>query len=360
MTTTKKTSTTPPAPVRAERVKASKHELSEATAGLIAAQAALEAAEGAVATMRQGRQAGDQSVTAEGLAIAHAEVVLSGDDLTFATDRLKRAERNVLNDDTSIVAAVASALADYSPLSGITIVPTTETPSIPATIERPTLYLVQTAAPKHDTVTGRSSGLVEAYLHRPTWGISLDVDDLPDYLARTQVYTDARSLGSAKRGEVMEDRASLSVRGIWQEVPVIDKPNRADIFGQTLAGRVAQHLSRGRRGNVAQPHEGGVGSTTALASAVMAQGEGRITGTTMSGGKRHTTVEVTMALRSSVVGRSMIAEESTAYLMDRVGTCESGLGRVASVEMMPTDEKSSNPHSPMRLGVRFVLVSLPK
>jgi hypothetical protein len=228
---------------------------------------------------------------------------------------------------------------------------------MPKTMTKPILHLVQTAAAEQDTISGRSSGLVEAYLHRPAWGVPLDLEDLPDLLAEAEVYADVQSLGTIGSTEDRQDRARLSVRGIWHGVPVIGDPNGAHIFGQTLAGRVATYLSRGRRGEVQMAREGGLGSTSALAAAVAGQGEARITSTTKTGDERRVTVDVVMAFRSTTVGTGLLADGVRDYLPTMTDNCEPGLGRVASVEMIPHDDGTNRHSDALKVSARFVFLS---
>jgi hypothetical protein len=350
---TTKTKTT----THAEKVAASKIELADARHGQAAATVNLENAREAVAEMRQGRRAGDRSATPEDLATAQARVTLAEDDLTYAENRLAKAGRALLNDDISIADLVASALPNVKGFDAFDIIPTAETPTAPSTIGKPVLYLRQTAAPKHDAISGRSSGTVEATLYRPAWGRSLDVEDAPEALAKAEVYADVNSLGSVTLGEVVEDRARFTVNAAWQPVPVISEPNGGHRFGSLLAGQVARHLSIGRRGQALTPRfDGGLGSTSALSAAVSGQGESKMTGSTVAKGIRSTTVEVTLALASQTMGTGQMAKEFAEYLPTMVGSCAEGLGRIIEASIVPTGGAERH-DDVLRMSVRATFTS---
>lgn len=313
-----------------------------------------------MATLRQNRRAGDKSATASDLATARAAVSFAEDDLAHAEGRLRTATRNLINDDTSLADAISPVLAALPTLACVEVVSVTETPDLPDTVSAPVLYLVQPAARKSDPISGRVSGEVEVIYARPAWGQPLpDADDLAAALNRAQVYSDGFGMGSSEVGGHWEDRARIGVRGAWPiGLPVISSPNGAHVFAQTLAGRIATHASRGRRGVPTQAREGGLGSTTALANAVAGQGAVLSETSTESKGTRTTAVVADLALRSGTVGNSTIAEDAREYLHALVGQCEAGLGRITSADLNPhPNDNGKDPSTPLRLAARVVFAS---
>lgn len=308
-------------------------------------------AEGGVAQVEAGWAGGDDTATAADLMAAQAEVTRATRLHEAASAEVRRATAALVNDDTAVAEVIASGLTDLRLFDGYDIAATAEHPSMPTEIARPTLYAVQTAAPELDVVSGRVSCPVEIVLHRPWWGGRLDVDDLPDRLAERQVYIDTHGTGSHRVGDVSEDRARLTVRGVWQDVPAIRRLNGENMFGQTLAGRVAEHCSQGRRGEVASQRDGySTGSTTALRAAVQGQGQAtpaRIVSTNEKTGQRRASVDVSITLASNTVGNGILGTETTAYLRSMVGGCESGLGRVSRWSSCPTPPLNAA-HCPRR------------
>lgn len=353
MTTKTKTPTT-----LAARVAASRADLEEATRALRDARLTLADAEEAEATLLSKRRAGDKSVTALDLATARAEMELLSLDIEGAEARLRKAERNLVNDDTSLADAIASALRGVPNLHGVEIVTTTETPKVSDTLAAPVLYLVQAKAAKPDTISGRVAGEVEMVLARPAWARPLDGDDLADVLNAAQVYSDVYSLGTGKVGDHDEDRARIVVRGAWGKgLPTISRVNGQSVFSQTLAGRIAEHASKGRRGIPRQAREGGLGSTTALSRAVAGQGEVSSQSSTTKGKERTTTLVVEMAFSSQTVGHAVIAKDAGDLLRSLPGHCESGLGRCLSADLVTSKYDSTNPDKPLHLAARVVFTS---
>lgn len=344
----------------AERVAASRAELDAATLAVQAARRGLEVATISVDNLLLARRSGDVKVTALDLATAQAEVTLINEDIAREEARLSKATRDLINDDTSLADAIAPVLAGLPSLAGVEVLSVTETPDLPDTIPAPVLYLVQQTAGKSDPISGRVSGEVEVIYARPAWGQSLpDADDLAEALSRAQVWSDGFGMGSREVGGHWEDRARIGVRGAWPTgLPVISSPNGASMFAQTLAGRIADHASRGRRGVPTQAREGGLGSTTALANAVAGQGDVLSQSSTDSKGTRTTTVVADLALRSDTVGNSTIANDGREYLHSLVGHCEAGLGRITSADLTthPNDD-GTDPNKPLRLAARVVFAS---
>lgn len=360
MTTTRTTA----AQTWAKRVEASKVELANALADHAVRATALSEAQGAVASQRQGWRAGDHSLTdddaAQTLLVARTKVDVCTDRLQSADDRVRRARAGLLNDDVSLAAVLAAAIGELPAFAGFQIVTGTEAPAVPKSITRPRLHLIQTAATEHDAISGRSTGLVDAYLHRPTYARPLEADDLGEDLTRMEVYTDVASLGTRVVGDIHEDRARFGVRGVWPDVPIISTPNGVNIFGQTLAGRIAKHLSIGRPGPLRRAREGGLGSTTAHAAAVSGQGAALVKEVKEVGNERRTTVDVALTLHSTTVGTSLLASGVNDHLPTYNGNCEAGLGRVESVQVLPghREAKSDNRNTQeLRLDVRFIFHS---
>lgn len=355
--TTTKTKTTKT--TLAERVAASRTELDAATVAAKEARQALENATEAVATLRQNRRAGDTSATASDLATARAAVSFAEDDLSHAETRLSKATRSLVNDDHSLADAVAPVLAALPTLAGVQIVSTTETPDAPGDVSAPVLHLVQREAAKSDPISGRVSGEVEVIYSRPAWGQPLpDADDLADALNRAQVYSDVFGTGSRETSTHREDHARITVRGAWTAgLPVISSPNGSHVFAQTLAGRIADHASRGRRGLPMQAREGGLGSTTALGSAVKGQGEVLSESSAESTGRRTTTLVAGVVLASGTVGNSTIANDAREYLRSLVGHSEAGLGRIESAELTAHPNDDADPNKPLRIAARVAFAS---
>jgi hypothetical protein len=295
--------------------------------------------------------------------VAQAQVTRARRLHEAASAEVRRATAALVNDDTTIADEVASALTALGLLDGYAITATAENPSMPAKIGRPTLYVVQTAAPERDVVSGRVSSPVEIVLHRPTWGMPLDVDDLPDRLADRQVWIDTHGTSSHEVGDLREDRARLTVRGVWQAIPAIRRLNGESRFGQMLAGLVASYCSQGRRGEVASQRDGySTGSTTAHRAAVQGKGEAepaRIVVTDEKTGQRRASVDVTITLASNTVGSGILGPEATGYLRSMIGGCESGLGRVESVEFLPdaNADRRSVTSAALTIRARFMFVS---
>lgn len=345
----------------AERVAASRAELDAATLAVKEARRGLEVATISVDNLLLARRSGDIKVTALELATAQAEVTLIGEDILREEARLRAAERNLVNDDTSLADVISPVLAAMPTLVGVEVVSTTETPLTPGDISAPVLHLLQHKAAKPDPISGRVSGEVEIIYFRPTWGKPLpDADDITDALNRAQVYSDAFSAGTRKSGSHREDRARIGVRGAWPTgLPIISRPNGANMFAQTLAGRIATHTSQGRRGLPAQAREGGLGSTTALTQAVAGQGAVLSESSTEGNGKRTTTVTVDLAFRSGTVGNSTIASEAGDYLRSLAGRCEEGLGRITSADLTehPTEDSRDDPAKAVSMVARVVFAS---
>lgn len=312
-----------------------------------------------MATLRQNRRAGDTNATANDLANLRAAVSFAEDDLTHAETRLSQATRNLINDDTSLADVIAPVLAGLPSLAGVEVVSVTETPDLPDAVTAPVLYLVQRTAGKSDPISGRVFGEVEVIYARPAWGQQLpDSDDLADALNRAQVYSDGFGMGSREVGGHWEDRARIGVRGAWPSgLPVITRPNGAGWFAQGLAGHMADHASRGRRGMPMVASDGGLGSTTALTVAVTGQGAVLSESSTERDGKRTTTVVADLAFTSGTVGNAMIASDVRAFLPSIVGRCESGLGRIQSAELVSNPNDDANPDKPLRIAAHVVFAS---
>jgi hypothetical protein len=344
----------------AERIAVSRAELDAATLAAREATEALEVATEAVATLRQNRRAGDKTATASDLATARAAVSFAEDDLTHAEARLSKATRNLINDDTSLADVIAPVLASLPSLTGVEVLSVTETPDLPDTVSAPVLYLVQRTARKSDPISGRISGEVQVIYARPAWGQPLpDADDLADALNRAQVWSDGFGMGTRDVRGHWEDHARIGVRGAWPAgLPVISSPNGANVFAQTLAGRIADRASRGRRGlPMGARYDGGLGSTSALVNAVKGQGAVLSESSTESNSKRTTTVVADLALWSPSVGNSTIASEGAAFLQDLVGGCEAGLGRVETAELVANPNDNGDPNKTLRLAARVVFTS---
>ena len=292
---------------------------------------------------------------------AQTEVTRATNLHAAAVADVRRATRDLVNDDVSVAEVVAKALRLIAPFNSFDVIATAEDPVMPETIGKPILYVVQTAASVPDTISGMSGASLDLYLHRPAYAVPLDVDDLGDDLARHAIYGDMQSLGRREAGEVREDRARLAIRGLWLHLPVIGRPNGENMFASTLAGRVAQDLSIGRRGEIASQRSGySTGSTTAHRAAVDGQGQAtavRVVSTDEHTRERRLTVDMAMVLRSSTVGNGELARGAGAYLDTLVGGCEAGLGRVVTAELLPDRDASKNPSAPLRLAVRITFVS---
>lgn len=363
MTAKTTTKTTTKTPTFEEQATASREELTHAEAEHVATTAALAEAEDIVTQIEAARLSGDRSQSVEdvvlALTTAHVRVNVCQMDAEAAEARVKRAKRNLINEDVTIATALATAIRALDVFPGYTITPTAEAPrTLPATVEVPTLYVVQTQASTRDLISGRVSGLLSLRLHRPKWGNRLDVDDLPDVLVREQVYVDTHAVMTRGDAGVCEDETQVSVRGVWPLLPVITRPTGDVRFGPILAGLAAEQAGRGFKGDPKGTVYDGLSSTSARGRAVTGQGESRILSASGKNGERRTAVETTMAFRSAVVGGAQITEAVSAHLATLTGTCWEGLGRVVSVDRIaPVADRSNKANAPVRISAQVTFLS---
>jgi hypothetical protein len=85
----------------------------------------------------------------------------------------------------------------------------------------------------------------------------------------------------------------------------------------------------------------------------------RIVVTDEKTGQRRASVDVTITLASNTVGSGILGPEATGYLRSMIGGCESGLGRVESVEFLPdaNADRRSVTSAALTIRARFMFVS---
>jgi hypothetical protein len=228
-----------------ERAALSRDALAEAKAAVDARRSALASAEEKVQEIELAWNRGDETLTAADLMAAQADVTRCGGLLAAAHNEVRRAERNLINDDAGLAETVLPALDKILP--GVPVeVHTVKPETAPETL--PVLRVMQTKESVRDKIGGYMSGDLEVVGYFPTWtaGVSLlDSEELTNALTDSGVRMHELGVRTQieKTGGAVLHRASVPVRFATEAVPVIGgNPNHNNVsyFAQALAGEVRQ------------------------------------------------------------------------------------------------------------------------
>jgi hypothetical protein len=211
------TTTTHKTTSQASPADASRLALEEARATLASRRAALAAAEKHAEALHERLSAGDDTVTAAGLPVADAEVKRCRLLADAASKAEARAQRGLVNTDTTLAEAVAEVVSEAV---GVPAVVTYQRPSeAPANLLA--LFIVQTTPSTEDTINGRISGTVEALYYRSGLHRSMDGKRVKAAANRVGIRLSARDGGSQERSGATVDALRLDVRAAYAPVPVI-------------------------------------------------------------------------------------------------------------------------------------------
>lgn len=171
-------------------------------------------AEASVAAIEAKWTRGDESIPASALTAARDAATRAASLLAAATHEVKKAARDLINDDPALAAAVVHALGGK--FNGVPVHAITVQPSTPKVKDLPVAYVV------HTKVGGALAGEVEFVLFGPEFMGKPDAADLVERLRKGGTFTDRYDrprFTHTAHGAVHEYRTALQVTSARPELP---------------------------------------------------------------------------------------------------------------------------------------------
>lgn len=191
-------------------------------------------------------QRGDDTVTAEDLLRARAEVERYSLLLPAAEKALTRAERGLLSDDTSLADLVVPTVSTVVGMNAVAV------NQFPDNVEAPFLAVVQTRHTKRDALTGYMSGSVEVVLTRSQMHRCLERDLMVKALEDKAWKVAASQVESVETGRVHVDRLTITIERGIEALPVIEHDAPSFVISGVRylpVGRLQQRLTNPRAGS---------------------------------------------------------------------------------------------------------------
>ena len=245
-----------------------------------------------------------------------------------AENAVQRAERALINDDTSMADVLADVLrelyAGHLPVHVVTLAADVK----PNDNGDPVLYVVQEKSATNNG--GILSGSLALTYFRRKMHTVLDVQDI-EAACRTHGYgMDFRMGYSTDHGTYFQDKASVSVERAWLPVPVLDRePDDVDF------DRFATVVWNTLRNAVTPSHRGPRLYATGEESdgRAYAQPVSRtVVDRSSNGSERRVTLEVVSKVWRDVEGTGAPVALLREAVAGMVGTMTDDIGRIASVE----------------------------
>ncbi|WP_139177271.1 hypothetical protein [Geodermatophilus siccatus] len=249
---------------------------------------------------------------------------------------VKRAERGLINDDTTAADLFATVLAEdvfggHLPIKVVTV----RTEVKPDANGGPVLYIVQPKAAKNDA--GILSTNLELTFYRPPLFAPLDAHAIQEACRERNYSVDVGLWSSVDRGGFYEDPARVKVSRIFPTVPILSH-EAGDVEVELYANAVRNHLRNavtyyGEREGIRLAGEAPEGRANAetVSHRVVSR-------TNAKGGDVRVTVETVHTVRPDVLLMGQpVAEMMREAIRQQVGTMANNIGRVVSID--PVDVK---------------------
>lgn len=278
---------------------------------------------------------GAEEFCADDLVRARAEEERAVALFAAAERAVKRARRNLVNDDTTLAQALSVVVTKAVGLEPVV------TPRAPQEPPRtlPALYIVQDQSGEFDFTSGAVSGNVTLLLFRNDIHRSLDAGEIERVADRAtdRTYIRATPQASMSADGITTDEVTVEVKVAFPKVPLIASAP-ADMTLRTYAGGLAGQVSMASQRHDAPAvgvHVGTSGDASRTRSSVIGKviDSRTLASEVDAQGIRTTTVEIAIAgaPQDKQVTYEEIAAHLTSTLSTLGGSMAYGVGRVESV-----------------------------
>jgi hypothetical protein len=186
---------------------------------------------------------GDDSVTVQDQRDASDEAERAGTLHAAAVAAVEAARRAIPNTDTSLAAAVSTAISNAL---GVPVTVTTTKPEAPEAKALPAAFVTQTRPSQSDTIEGIIRGAVDVTYYRTRLHVPASTEAIERAAEAARISVDIKDLGTAEDASgVVVDVLRIDARAALP-IPVIafngQDAFRIDRFASAVAGHVADSM----------------------------------------------------------------------------------------------------------------------